>query len=81
MEAESVPLVYSGLGRGVAQPGSAPAWGAGGREFESRRPDQNDQTRPSLKVGFLFFVPYRCFWAMLIGKLVCWPMEYSLVNV
>jgi hypothetical protein len=26
--------------RGVAQPGSAPALGAGGREFESRRPDQ-----------------------------------------
>ena len=26
--------------RGVAQPGSALAWGARGREFESRRPDQ-----------------------------------------
>jgi hypothetical protein len=26
--------------RGVAQPGSVPAWGAGGREFESHRPDQ-----------------------------------------
>ena len=28
------------FGRGVAQPGSAPAWGAGGRKFESSRPDQ-----------------------------------------
>ena len=28
------------LGRGVAQLGSAPAWGAGGRRFESSRPDQ-----------------------------------------
>jgi hypothetical protein len=28
------------LSRGVAQSGSAPALGAGGREFESRRPDQ-----------------------------------------
>ena len=28
------------LGRGVAQPGSAPQWGCGGREFESPRPDQ-----------------------------------------
>ena len=28
------------FGRGVAQPGSALAWGARGREFESRRPDQ-----------------------------------------
>ncbi len=27
--------------RGVAQPGSVPAWGAGGREFKSRRPDQD----------------------------------------
>ena len=27
-------------GRGVAQPGSAPAWGAGGRWFKSTRPDQ-----------------------------------------
>src|SRR5690606_12278599 len=26
--------------RGVAQPGSAPAWGAGGRRFKSSRPDQ-----------------------------------------
>src|SRR5689334_8655928 len=28
------------LSRGVAQPGSAPALGAGGRRFESSRPDQ-----------------------------------------
>jgi hypothetical protein len=28
-----------GIGRGVAQPGSAPALGAGGRWFESSRPD------------------------------------------
>lgn len=25
--------------RDVAQPGSVPAWGAGGREFKSHRPD------------------------------------------
>jgi DNA-binding transcriptional MerR regulator len=29
--------------RGVAQPGSALAWGARGREFESRHPDQLNQ--------------------------------------
>ena len=29
-----------GAGRDVAQPGSAPEWGSGGREFESRHPDQ-----------------------------------------
>ena len=28
-------------GRGVAQPGSAPALGAGGRRFESYRPDHS----------------------------------------
>ena len=31
--------------RGVAQPGSALAWGARGREFESRRPDQSFESR------------------------------------
>ena len=34
-------------GRGVAQPGSAPAWGAGGRQFESGRPDHF--TSPKLR--------------------------------
>jgi hypothetical protein len=28
------------LGRGVAQSGSAPEWGSGGRWFKSSRPDQ-----------------------------------------
>jgi hypothetical protein len=28
------------LHRGVAQPGSAPPWGGGGRRFKSSRPDQ-----------------------------------------
>ena len=36
--------------RAVAQPGSALAWGARGREFESRRPDQN-RLPPSLIPG------------------------------
>src|SRR5256885_3986071 len=31
--------------RGVAQPGSAPAWGAGGRWFKSSRPDQSRSSR------------------------------------
>ena len=37
------------LRRGVAQPGSALAWGARGREFESRRPDQRNQRVSSHK--------------------------------
>ena len=31
---------YNRCSRGVAQPGSAPALGAGGRAFKSPRPDQ-----------------------------------------
>ncbi len=34
--------IIDGFGRGVAQPGSAPAWGAGGRKFESSRPDHSN---------------------------------------
>jgi hypothetical protein len=35
--------IIRGYGRGVAQPGSALAWGARGRKFESCRPDQLNQ--------------------------------------
>jgi hypothetical protein len=38
---ESAMNTYSRAGRGVAQSGSAPALGAGGPGFESRRPDSN----------------------------------------
>src|SRR5579859_7587579 len=34
-------VVYNQRSRGVAQPGSAPALGAGGRRFKSYRPDQS----------------------------------------
>ena len=34
-----------GYGRGVAQPGSAPQWGCGGRRFKSSRPDQLHPTK------------------------------------
>ena len=37
--------------RGVAQPGSAPALGAGSRRFKSSRPDQ-----PSLQTGHLLLI-------------------------
>ena len=35
--------------RGVAQPGSAPAWGAGGRKFESSRPDHKTKKIKKLR--------------------------------
>ncbi len=36
-------MIVSIIDRGVAQSGSAPALGAGCREFESLRPDQYDK--------------------------------------
>jgi hypothetical protein len=33
--------------RGVAQSGSAPVWGTGGRRFKSGRPDQNLRIKPA----------------------------------
>ena len=41
------PINFALPRRGVAQPGSALAWGARGREFESRRPDQKTKMRSS----------------------------------
>src|SRR5271166_529947 len=43
-------VIYNKNRRGVAQPGSAPALGAGGRRFKSSRPDQ-------LVLSFQFTVP------------------------
>ena len=40
--------------RGVAQPGSVLAWGARGRGFESRHPDEIDH-KPLIFSGFFFF--------------------------
>src|SRR5881628_2848517 len=44
-------LRYNSHLRGVAQPGSVPAWGAGGREFKSRRPDQSPTSMNRLVAG------------------------------
>ena len=42
------PLLDSITRRGVAQSGSAPVWGTGGRRFKSGRPDQHPRrNRPS----------------------------------
>ncbi len=40
--------------RGVAQSGSAPVWGTGGRGFKSRRPDQHPSVRPAFGPVSLF---------------------------
>jgi hypothetical protein len=41
--AKVVAIWYNARCRGVAQPGSAPEWGSGGRPFESGRPDHANQ--------------------------------------
>ena len=47
-------------GRGVAQPGSAPHWGCGGRRFKSSRPDQFRSQKiclPRQRSGGIFLWP------------------------
>ena len=39
-------LKFFFYGRGVAQPGSAPEWGSGGRRFKSSRPDHKIKHLP-----------------------------------
>ena len=39
--------------RHVAQPGSAPSWGVGGRRFKSSRADQKHIENQPLTAGFL----------------------------
>ena len=47
----AAPEGNRGIHQGVAQPGSAPALGAGGREFESHHPDQIIKSLQTSKVG------------------------------
>ena len=44
-------LFSTSFSRGVAQPGSAPVLGTGGRKFESCRPDQFSKTQSSIGRG------------------------------
>ena len=63
--------------RGVAQPGSAPASGAGGRKFESSRPDQNIQgVTASAVTPFLY--DFFCASVFLTGDYLSSPMEKSI---
>ena len=47
-------IVVDSSHRDVAQPGSAFAWGASGRWFESSHPDHKTK-RPALAAGFFCF--------------------------
>ena len=44
--------------RGVAQSGSAPVWGTGGRGFKSGRPDQTSSTKPAFGPVFVLRMRY-----------------------
>jgi hypothetical protein len=54
--------------RDVAQSGSAPEWGSGGREFKSRRPDQFFDGKSSQES------PVLLFHLKSISYLSAWPM-------
>ena len=45
-EQPSHSMAYSGMNQGIAQSGRAPAWGVGGRRFESDHPDQKTKILP-----------------------------------
>src|SRR5436309_9785290 len=66
--ARSWPGVESPGPRGVAQSGSAPGWGPGGRRFKSCLPDG---TKAPLRHGFLVILHLGC-WT------VCVPSVYRL---
>ena len=49
--------------RGVAQPGSAPVLGTGGRRFESCRPDNKKAKKSQIFLAFLLYKNSRPGWA------------------
>ena len=54
--------------RDVAQPGSALAWGARGREFESRHPDQRKAFFVEDKKGFFIACKSKLRWQALVQQ-------------
>ena len=44
--------------RDVAQPGSAPEWGSGGRRFKSAHPDQKSKLKQPLRKGLFLVLGY-----------------------
>ena len=58
--------------RGVAQPGSAPALGAGGPEFKSRRPDQSFLLLTSISQK-----PFPALWGKFGGPYWIIPSLFS----
>jgi hypothetical protein len=58
-------LLKFGL-RGVAQPGSASALGAEGREFESRRPDQIIKTRTTFTGSAVEIKKFLCIFCKAV---------------
>lgn len=46
-----LPVLDSDARRGVAQSGSAPVWGTGGRRFKSGRPDQSPPHETDSEAG------------------------------
>ena len=71
-----------GLGRGVAQPGSAPEWGSGGRWFKSSRPDHWQFLIPSVAMSDrAAVVSLGSSFSLLVSLSIsrslpsCWPLR------
>ena len=65
-------LICLKVSRGVAQPGSAPEWGSGGRRFESDHPD----LLPDYSEGITLVEQYLCL-RQLVQDLVATTEFYS----
>lgn len=61
----------SHLQRGVAQPGSAPGLGPGGRRFESCRPDKKENPMGSLFLFIHLSVRYTIVADEIFGVMDC----------
>src|SRR5258708_38813860 len=56
---EMCAILVSFQGRGVAQPGSAPQWGCGGRRFKSSHPDYDQGRKHLYKIASCLALYYQ----------------------
>ena len=63
--------------RGVAQPGSAPGLGPGGREFESLRPDHLFEQKKLGVMKAKIYKPSKTSMQSGLGKTKKWVFEYQ----
>ena len=68
--------------RGVAQPGSALAWGARGRMFESSRPDQYFINQfLKISMAYISFFLFGILWLIFSGVYEPLTLSFGVVSV